>query len=473
MNSIKAQLSMEYLAVISFVLILVIASFSYAMFLVQQQTTLNKAFNAALVLRNAINELHSLAPGSKKTIEVVLPAEVKRSYINGKYAGWIIGLGNTEVFAAYESDANVTGSLPTKEGLNYITMELLSSGIIQFGKALTLTPETTTKTVIQGTTERISFILSNESDETVTGITATISGDLINYAKIISYPSTLNANENANILVDLNVPIDANAQKIYGFLKIDSNNNFKAEALIVLNIPYILGSINVLTYEDESYTTLKNDFVVTQTVYYEARFYDDKNNLMPIEDFNVFAKDPSNAIQQQNLYQNSFNGIYRNTYVSDCQSASGTWKIQVDANSVNFVTQSHSFNLRGGKAAELFTLDWNTAYFIAAGTKLYYWTIANYSGCSNLVIDKVKLEWLNDKDDAKFNRLRLNGSIVWQGSANSGDIVDITNFTVPIYIEYLDNEIQWTKKMDNDSEDIRMTFIFDDNSTYVSNWYTP
>lgn len=477
-KKIKAQVSVEYLAVIAFVLILVFAAFAYAMFFMQQQADLKKSFNAALTLRNAVNEVHSLAPGSKITVEVILPSNVKQSYINGKYAGWIVSFGNSEIFAVYETDANVTGYLPINEGVNYITLEVLKSGIVQFGRGLTLTPEAVVKTVVPGTHETQSFILTNETNENITGITATINSSLTGYATIVSYPTSLPAGTTGNIIIDLNVASDANAQTIYGYLKVNSNQNYMAESLVGLNIPHILGRIEVNTFEDDSYTTLKDNFVVTQPIYYEARFYDDKNNAIDIEDFNVFIKDSSNTIAQQKLYQVSDNTVYRSYYISDCAAAAGTWKVQVDANSIQFVSSSHDFFLSGGSQANNFTLDWNTAYFIAAGTKLYNWKIANYTGCGSIVIDKVLLEWTNDTDDAKFKRLkfkrlRLNGIIVWQGSANSGQWVDIDDFTVPNYTEYFDNEIQWTKKMDNESENIRITLQFDDNSTYTSTWYTP
>jgi len=134
-------------------------------------------------------------------------------------------------------------------------------------------------------------------------------------------------------------------------------------------------------------------------------------------------------------------------------------------------------NIDCNEQKNFFSFDWLTSYFtLAHGKNLVNWTIKNIGiNCGTLTIDKIRLEWINDTDGTTLKKIILNNVTVWQGTANSNEWIDITNFSIPALTSYsIGNAFEFSKDtINNESEDFRIRIQFTDNSTYVSGWFSP
>jgi len=100
---------------------------------------------------------------------------------------------------------------------------------------------------------------------------------------------------------------------------------------------------------------------------------------------------------------------------------------------------------------------------LTTGNKHIENTFLENTGSSDITIDKMTLTWTGGDSGSLLQTIRINGSNVWSGTANSGDLLDVTNVALtasadPIPINYLD----FSKNMANSA--ITVSYIMTDSS---------
>lgn len=132
----KSQVSLEYLIMVA--LILVAVGISYVFISQQQQigTASSQAQIAANAIKTAADNLYAQGPGAKSQITVIfpdnyLPADSLLGGVSGKTILLKISLppeGKTDITAF--TRGTISGSLPSNSGTKVLTLELLSSGVV-------------------------------------------------------------------------------------------------------------------------------------------------------------------------------------------------------------------------------------------------------------------------------------------------------------------------------------------------------
>src|SRR3989304_6250362 len=129
----KAQVSFEYLIMVALILAAVAITYVF----VQQQQQLGAGSKQAEIAANAIkvaaDNLYAGGPGAKTQITVVLPDNYIASLSDASSNRVLLKIalpqqGETDIVAF--TRGNISGTLPTNSGTQLITLELLSTGIV-------------------------------------------------------------------------------------------------------------------------------------------------------------------------------------------------------------------------------------------------------------------------------------------------------------------------------------------------------
>jgi len=101
---------------------------------------------------------------------------------------------------------------------------------------------------------------------------------------------------------------------------------------------------------------------------------------------------------------------------------------------------------------------------LTVGNKHIENTFLENSGSDNITINTMKLSWTGGDAGSVLQTIIINGSTVWSGTANSGDLLDITNVTLVTGAGALPIDvIDFSKSMANAV--ITVTFGMTDSST--------
>ncbi|MGB2762493.1 MAG: prepilin-type N-terminal cleavage/methylation domain-containing protein [Minisyncoccales bacterium] len=103
-------------------------------------------------------------------------------------------------------------------------------------------------------------------------------------------------------------------------------------------------------------------------------------------------------------------------------------------------------------------------------TKVVGITIEN-SGASDIIIDKMTVFWMGAPGGTKINAIAINGSPVWSGNNSSGDVLDITNFTLASGGSYPINYLDFSKNMTGTA--LSITFTMSDGSIKSTCSFSP
>jgi uncharacterized protein (UPF0333 family) len=126
----RAQIAAEYISLTTFLLaiITIIAAFSFTTFFdAVKHRMLDDSINA---LSERINEAHSLGKGTVLFVQISLPEGIISTEVNGQRVGYKFqaSSGPTDYWNAV--DANVSGSLPTKDGKHIIKISYLDQNVV-------------------------------------------------------------------------------------------------------------------------------------------------------------------------------------------------------------------------------------------------------------------------------------------------------------------------------------------------------
>ncbi len=127
----KAQLSIEFIFITGFVLILLAGIVTYSFRQSSSSIGINEASNAVDSIIAASDNVYALGPGSVKYITVTFPGGTSNSSVTGRSVLFHVSLfGETTEFHK-RSRANLTGEIPSSRGTYVVSAEALDSGLVR------------------------------------------------------------------------------------------------------------------------------------------------------------------------------------------------------------------------------------------------------------------------------------------------------------------------------------------------------
>lgn len=138
----RGQVSIEYVVIMGFLLLLIIPLTAYSFIEVKRSTQMNNAEDTVNTLANAADEVYALGPGSKKYVQITIPGGVTQSSVSNREVQFKMTIfgGTSDVFAP--TKAELEGAIPTTSGPHRIYVEMQANGKVRFSIA----EETTTCT---------------------------------------------------------------------------------------------------------------------------------------------------------------------------------------------------------------------------------------------------------------------------------------------------------------------------------------
>lgn len=127
----KAQVSVEYLTIVSVLLIVIGVFFGYSMFTYNQSSQNYSIKTAVDSLAQAANQVHALGPGNVRIVKLTLPEGIDSVSVTQRTIVYELQSqgGINQAWAITNADLN--GSLPTTSGLHIIKVEAIN-GTVQF-----------------------------------------------------------------------------------------------------------------------------------------------------------------------------------------------------------------------------------------------------------------------------------------------------------------------------------------------------
>jgi uncharacterized protein (UPF0333 family) len=136
----NAQASLEYILLVSIILVVLIALFHYSSTTSGGKISYNQAEDAITSIAKAADDVYALSPGSKKLVWVSIPGGVSFSSVNGTEIMLRLNTAGGESDIWRRTKGAVVGTIPTTRGTYQIAVELLPSGIVQIGSGNDTSP---------------------------------------------------------------------------------------------------------------------------------------------------------------------------------------------------------------------------------------------------------------------------------------------------------------------------------------------
>ncbi|MBU2634330.1 MAG: hypothetical protein KJ674_03725 [Nanoarchaeota archaeon] len=129
----KSQISVEYVALISFVILIIMAVYltSYSYTNSTKDTVVTN--QASTVINNLIDNaeaVSNLGYPSKTTLKIYIPINIKSINISDKEITFVVYTSSQEVEISQISSVNLTGDISTTPGLREIIIEATTNGAL-------------------------------------------------------------------------------------------------------------------------------------------------------------------------------------------------------------------------------------------------------------------------------------------------------------------------------------------------------
>jgi uncharacterized protein (UPF0333 family) len=124
----KGQISMEYMLVVGFSLMLIVPIISIYGFerqSIANQVSIRQAYSIASKVTDASESVYYLGRPAKTTLKVYMPAGVDNATVSGREI--IFFVHDFEVVGT--SDVNMTGSISAGQGIQYIEISADHTGV--------------------------------------------------------------------------------------------------------------------------------------------------------------------------------------------------------------------------------------------------------------------------------------------------------------------------------------------------------
>ncbi len=119
----KAQVSMEYMMVVGFSLLMImpiIAIYGMERQSINNQVNAKQAGNIAKKIVDSAETVYYLGKPAKTTLKVYMPSNVERIEINNREIVFKVRVGKLLTDIVGTSQVNMTGNLSTGQGIQYI-----------------------------------------------------------------------------------------------------------------------------------------------------------------------------------------------------------------------------------------------------------------------------------------------------------------------------------------------------------------
>ncbi|MFH1545645.1 MAG: hypothetical protein ABIE23_06200 [archaeon] len=471
----NGQVSLEYLMVVGFFLVVIGVVFIYSYSSSSDTFTLDKIDNSLSAIKNGVNQVYALGPGNQIKVDIDLPYNILDHELTGRSIAFVLQrAGGTTDIVAY-TDAEVVGELPITAGRHTVVIKMLESGVVRIGEGLIITPTTLIRTKVPGSSEDSNiFTLSNRSTENLTNLIGAISGSIASYVafddsstiKLITNGLTVNQDLNFDVNFAA-IPAGTAAGFYEGFVDVNSNEGFTDRALIQLRIPGVIQDINIAVFNDSNYLVYDEDFAQGETVYYLIKAIGQTGEEIEIIDLNITISDPPPVTNDSNYFNQSVPiGGYKGEFYIDCGAEEGEWTITAQANDFNYVREDKNFNVaEGGLDANSFWFSCVDPDCDKTGTTFDGWRIGN-SCLDNITITEIKTKATAGADVKGVNRITINNITKYNGSETTDWVVLSGGFTVAGFTNYLTgNSFKFGSSIEG-TQEFDLYFKFEDASIY-------
>ncbi len=163
----KAQISTEYLVMITVLLVIVGVMFVFSLQTAQQTVGDNMVSNALNSLEKTINEVYALGPDTQLYAEIDLPESITNSTVSGKSFGFEVASLSGASNSLTEAKALLVGTLPKTPGKFLVRVRMRSDGKIEVGKGLHISPANSSVSLFPGEQGTIDLVAYNETYDTI------------------------------------------------------------------------------------------------------------------------------------------------------------------------------------------------------------------------------------------------------------------------------------------------------------------
>lgn len=127
----RGQVALEYIILIGALFLALIPIFYYALQQSSQNIRMNEANDFVNTLAATADMVYALGPGSQDRVRVIIPSGVKSISVSGNEILLKLSIfgGVSDIYAT--TKANLTGELPVRKGICYISVKTLENGIVQ------------------------------------------------------------------------------------------------------------------------------------------------------------------------------------------------------------------------------------------------------------------------------------------------------------------------------------------------------
>lgn len=471
----RAQSSVELLLVlvVSLILLAVLVSFTTEhVTRVQKEQSLRATVESVNRLAREIDAVYFSGPGHVREVLVSLPTGIDSSLSRIENNAIILHVYGTDVIGT--ATPTLQGTVPTSAGLSRVRL-------ISYADHVTISLVS-----ILSDQDSIYLAMSRDSNDSVNVTFTNYSGYSadVNYSLTWSHTlvgASLSTNgttltSGASSTVTLSFSANGTAIGNYvGFLHVSSVINGNTETLdIPVNIEVFSASQTLLTIIP---STLNVSMMADDTNTATIQVCNAGSAPLKTISFTPSTNAPGSWISALSSISQLDGSTCQNVDVTFSPPAGTSAGTYAGSLSVTDYTGANStilgVNARVTTMKDYFTWNWSTAR--TNNESLYNFSIQNTSLQSPIVIDQLAINaWQAcDVEQSVLTSVTFNSqSVLTGGSANDGNTVNITNFSLTANTSYASgNELLFSGDISNDGEQFQPIVTFSDGSVYTGSTY--
>lgn len=231
------QAGIETLIMVALGLTFIMVLFYLTVTTLNDQTAVSKADEAVKKIAGAIDYAYSSGPGTRYFVDINLPSGISNLTVSGNRIRMRVhtSAGDTDVYA--NTRASLSGGFNTDSGKQTVQVYHLETGGIQVGDfELSATPSSYSTTLNESESAQFTINLTNFGQRNITGISASVSGDIIGMAGTTQPASTLQPFQSTLMTVSITVPNPKTTGTYSGEVLITSQNDGSAATSISINV---------------------------------------------------------------------------------------------------------------------------------------------------------------------------------------------------------------------------------------------
>jgi len=470
----KGQAAVELLIIVAVSMAVIAAIYSYnasSMAGINRQKIVDDAQTSVSNLAMSANDVYRQGIGARKQVFYSVPGGVDESKSGIEGNSFVLNALGSDVYG--KADVCLLGKMPTAKGGHMVWLTAQEQCVFVGFESIAVDKTSSYVTLIQGDSGSDTITITNNGS-TAAIIFLSQSWPHSNVALVAS-SSTFSLPAGASQQVTLTYSSSPAASGNYaGSLGIGASLESGDENILLpLNAEIVIQETDLLLFPASySFTLRENDSKTadlnicnnnTGSALTGITFTDSGSAAAWVSGIGGISSLPAGTCTSSTFSVTVPDGQSPGNYTGTITGSDGAGNTDSTAVAVA---------VPGMDADMVFS--WSTSSFTPNGQRLWGWTISN-TGTGTITIDKMAVSWWNDTDSATLLEIRLNNGIVWNaGGATSGQAVDITNFSLGPGSSYsANNRLEFTKRMNNQSEDFRITITFTDGSAYTTALYQP